>query len=44
MAELQRMAELPHQERLLAGTDQRGARMPAGTAQDRREGGGYIWQ
>ena len=40
----ERVAGVPHEEGPLAGTDQRLPRMPAGPAQDRRQGGGHLRQ
>ncbi len=40
----ERVAIVPHQERPLAGTDQRLSRMPAGSAQTCRQSGGHLRQ
>ena len=40
----ERVAELPHQEGPVAGTEKRLSRMHAGAAQDRGQGGGHLRQ
>jgi len=40
----ERLAEVAHEEGLVAGTKKRLSRMRAGTTQDRGQGGGYLRQ